>query len=71
MFSSFEFVAKQHPLFQLLDIELVKYLIGNSEVKLLKQTHRLYYDGDAKTKTDLIYIILYGRFGLIKEINGK
>ena len=71
MYSSFEFIAKQHPLLQLLDVELAKYLISNSEIKLLKQTHRLYYDGDTKTKSDLIYIILFGRFGLIKEINGK
>ena len=70
LFQTFETIAKEHPLLKQLDLELSKCLLNNCELKLVKQTHKLYYQGDAKTKTDCFYIILFGKFALVREHEG-
>jgi len=49
---SIETIAKEHPLLQQFNMELTKYLMNNCEFKIVKQTHKVYYQGDAKSKDD-------------------
>jgi len=64
---SIETIAKEHPLLQQFNMELTKYLMNNCEFKIVKQTHKVYYQGDAKSKDDWFYIILFGKLSLVRK----
>lgn len=45
--------------------------MNNCEYKLLKQTHKLYYQGDKITKHAKFYIILFGKLALVRHIKDE
>lgn len=42
--------------------------MNNCEYKLVKQTHKLYYQGDKITKHAKFYIILFGKLALVRQV---
>ena len=67
MFKSIDTIAKEHTFFNQFDLELTKLLLKNCEMKLVKHTHKLYYQGDLKTQNDSFYIILFGKLTLVRQ----
>lgn len=67
IFKSFDTIAREHPFLAKLDLELAKLLMNNCEFKLIKQTHKLYYQGDKQSSSDWFYIILFGKIWLVRQ----
>mmetsp|Transcript_21842 Transcript_21842/g.19382 ORF Transcript_21842/g.19382 Transcript_21842/m.19382 type:complete len:129 (+) Transcript_21842:200-586(+) len=67
LYKSLQCIATEHSFFYNFNLEMTKLLLNNSEFKLVKQTHKVYYQNDPIDKNDSLYIILFGKLVLVRQ----